>query len=805
MIYTSKKVDEWIVVDINTGDKIDIISSDSPMCPTKTQSNNLPNAFESTTKEYSSRNLLYLFKREYQISVYNSHTREKLLNFSYVDFSPSILSSIPQNMYELIHVTSSTNGKVETLDMTSGGDRFLWSHQFASPIISMYKLSEKSNFPVINRIPFTTIGGLFNVTNFFHHNSLFPSVYVGEIGRTKSFYALSAFVEYSQLRKDSLYLIEGPKNETSVSNNLGYYKYPELSTVYFNMIRKSELITAQPHSQPGKVIVQVVESVDRLNHSHRVHMDTYTSMVNYLVVVIICLVVCIVCLIVIPAIVAYRYFYRKSSSNSSKEMMYNQNIGKISYNSTDIIGRGCAGTCVYKGLFEKRQQVAVKRVIADCFQLANREIELLRKLQHPHLIRYFATERDHQFLYIAIELAELTLADYVEKRSSLEVFDQFNHVNIMYQSCLGLAHLHSLNIVHRDIKPQNILISIPIQPNNIRKVMISDFGVSKILNSESLTTDFSAGTEGWIAPEILKAKMNADKTSASKPNDIFSIGCLIYYTHTSGGHPFGNLLSRQSNIICGSYDLSEIDSENELPIYSLVKPMISNNPEDRPDIEVVIKHPYFWNGKQTLQFLQDVSDRIECENVDSKIIEVLENGGIDVCQGDWRRHLSIELQEDLKKFRSYKGSSVRELLRAIRNKRHHYYELDPQLQKSLGKLPEEFVTYFTSKFPRLIIHSYISMQMCRQENIFQHYYYSKNGNAFEFDSLPRSPIRWFEKLKEDESKGFVFKTVRKRGTNNKENKKQANEDKIDKSPVSLVKNKFNMDIINDINNAATSM
>ena len=792
MIYTSKKVDEWIVLDVVTGEKIDIISVDSPMCPTRPNSEHLPNSFDA--KNYNSRNMLYLFKSEYQISVFNAESREKLSNLTFVDFSPSIISSIPQSSYEFLHLTSSTNGKVATIDITKGANSFLWSQQFSSPIVAMYKMTENANFPVISRIPFLTIGGFVNVSNI-QHNSLFPSVYIGQLTQSKSLYALSALVDYNQIRKDSDFLIEGPKeNSPDEMSNLhlaGYYEYPKATEIKFNLIQKSELISSIINDVSKGIsptLGGVIPSVAGNNMAAQ--LDNYTSLLNNLIVLIICLIILV---IVVPFTITYHYLYKKETThntitNTTKALTPSMLIGKISYNTTDIIGRGCAGTCVYKGLFEGRQQVAVKRIVADCFQLANREIELLRKLQHPHLIRYFATENDNQFLYIAIELAELTLAEYIEiSKSDSDIEYQFNKTEILYQSCLGLAHLHSLNIVHRDIKPQNILISLPISPNKSRKIMISDFGVSKILNSESLTTEFSAGTEGWIAPEILKCKLNCENTKASKPNDIFSMGCLIFYTYTNGNHPFGNLLTRQSNIINGQEDLSAIKDEEHVAVYSLVETMIATDSQNRPPIESVVKHPFFWNSKQSLQFLQDISDRIESEkSIDSPIVGELEYGGLDVCCGDWRRHISIELQEDLRKFRNYKGSSVRDLLRAIRNKRHHYHELDQKLQSALGSIPNEFATYFTSKFPRLITHSYIAMQGCRHEDIFHNYYhYVKDCETnYKFKRLPKTGIRWFEKLKDEKSKAdyFVFdnsKSPRQRkynGTMNKQNIEKVDEE-----------------------------
>ena len=103
----------------------------------------------------------------------------------------------------------------------------------------------------------------------------------------------------------------------------------------------------------------------------------------------------------------------------------------------------------------------------------------------------------------------------------------------------------------------------------------------------------------------------------------------------------------------------------------------------------VLSHCLFWSNEKQLAFFQDVSDRIEKEPVTSSIVRALEQGSTSVVQGDWKNNITDDLRDgisiviyytdvnlivcnfvktDLRKFRSYHGSSVRDLLRAMRNK-----------------------------------------------------------------------------------------------------------------------------------------
>lgn len=121
-------------------------------------------------------------------------------------------------------------------------------------------------------------------------------------------------------------------------------------------------------------------------------------------------------------------------------------VGKIQFNSLEVLGKGCEGTFVFRGTFEKRD-VAVKRLLPECFTLAEREVSLLRESDaHENVVRYFCTEQDRQFKYIAVELCAATLQDYIEDGLGGKLREMITVLDVLQQATRGLMHLHSLNI-----------------------------------------------------------------------------------------------------------------------------------------------------------------------------------------------------------------------------------------------------------------------------------------------------------------------------------------------------------------------
>uniref|UniRef100_A0A671LQQ4 Serine/threonine-protein kinase/endoribonuclease IRE1 n=1 Tax=Sinocyclocheilus anshuiensis TaxID=1608454 RepID=A0A671LQQ4_9TELE len=741
VLYTGKKQDTWFVVDPQTGEKQTSLSTSSSasICP--------------------SAPLLYIGRTEYMITMYDTKTQELRWNATYNDYSAPLYDD-KKYEYKMSHFASSGDGLVVTVDRDSG--EVLWMQKFDSPVAGFYLWSQDS----LRRSPHLTVATetlrylTFTAENTQSHTmkwtyqftkenhstktQLFPTLYVGKTD--SHLYASTSLVHQGVAivpKGLTLARIEGPitagitmgngqpeceitpstdvKYPPGSSNSLqnqwlliGHHEEPPLAHTTMlrdfpeNLQRSGDVIPprgsgssfrspSHPVSPMPFIHLHVVQSLHYVIYFVKTHKVIF-------------------CIMFTQFIKDPTIFIICNGSDQTDVV----EVGKISFSPAEVLGHGTEGTFVFRGHFDSRR-VAVKRILPECVEFAEREVQLLRESdEHPNVIRYFCTERDRQFTYIAIELCAATLQQYVEDPSC--PYSDLNPVSLLDQTMCGLSHLHSLNIVHRDLKPRNILLSLPGALGRVRAV-ISDFGLCKKLpdgrHSFSLRSGIP-GTEGWIAPELL---INAPKGNPTSAVDIFSAGCVFYYVTSKGQHPFGDTLRRQANILSGVYNLDHFmeDIHEDVIGRDLIERMISAEPETRPSAASVLKHPFFWSPEKQLQFFQDVSDRIEKEPADSAIVARLENSGRSVVRTNWRMHISAPLQADLRKFRTYKGNSVRDLLRAMRNKKHHYHELPPEVQTALGEVPDGFVAYFTSRFPRLLLHTHSALSICATGSVHPHH------------------------------------------------------------------------------------
>ncbi|MEE0776404.1 MAG: Stk1 family PASTA domain-containing Ser/Thr kinase [Bacillota bacterium] len=200
-----------------------------------------------------------------------------------------------------------------------------------------------------------------------------------------------------------------------------------------------------------------------------------------------------------------------------------------------------------------------------------KEAQAVAALSHPNIVKVYdvgcSEEGEH---YLIMEYVEgRTLKEVIQKNGSLSVSASLDYVN---QILAGLRHAHSYGVIHRDIKPQNIMIT----PNNQVKIM--DFGLALNLSDSTMTYDSTVfGSVHYIAPEI------AQKGTGDARADIYSTGIVLYEMLTgelpfSGESPITIALQH----VEGKYaPVDEIDDDIPYEVARIVDKTMAVDPEER--------------------------------------------------------------------------------------------------------------------------------------------------------------------------------------------------------------------------------
>jgi serine/threonine protein kinase len=162
-----------------------------------------------------------------------------------------------------------------------------------------------------------------------------------------------------------------------------------------------------------------------------------------------------------------------------------------------------------------------------------REIEVLKKLDHPLIAKLLDYGEADWFLYYVMDWAEgPTLRQYIDKHGQAPVAEALKGGCEVLEAA---AHAHARGIVHRDVKPENILLTP-------KGAMLLDFGIARaIANSEAqrvTRSGFTVGTSAYMSPE------QAQGIRVDERSDIYSLGCVLYEALT-GRPPFSHPMEQQ--------------------------------------------------------------------------------------------------------------------------------------------------------------------------------------------------------------------------------------------------------------------
>src|SRR5690625_864023 len=154
----------------------------------------------------------------------------------------------------------------------------------------------------------------------------------------------------------------------------------------------------------------------------------------------------------------------------------------------------------------------------------DREAQAATSLSHPNIVNIYDVGEEDHILYMVMEYVDgMTLKEYIQQNGPLDVSKA---IAIMKQITSAITHAHENNIVHRDIKPQNILM------DTYGNVKVTDFGIAVALSATALTeTNSIFGSVHYLSPE------QARGGKATKKSDIYSLGIVLYELLT-GELPF---------------------------------------------------------------------------------------------------------------------------------------------------------------------------------------------------------------------------------------------------------------------------
>ncbi|XP_063060697.1 serine/threonine-protein kinase/endoribonuclease ire-1-like [Engraulis encrasicolus] len=254
-------------------------------------------------------------------------------------------------------------------------------------------------------------------------------------------------------------------------------------------------------------------------------------------------------------------------------------------------------TEVLLGLRGDGREVAIKRIEKSEDKKIHEEMKVLREKMYNsrHVVQYVDYTEDQEFAYIAMQLCEYNLEEYI-KADNMMTMDKKR--NIVKEFLMGLKELHDGKTIQRDIKPSNVLI------DKDGCVRLADFGISRTLDPDQSTIETDkAGTKCWEATEIVAKSVG---WRYKRSTDIQVAGMLVYYILSGGHHPFGDDFHCQANIADGKYSLDPLmDEEAKDLVESMINPF---NPKLRPRIYDILEHPFFWDENRHRTFLKAVGE-----------------------------------------------------------------------------------------------------------------------------------------------------------------------------------------------------
>jgi tRNA A-37 threonylcarbamoyl transferase component Bud32 len=245
-------------------------------------------------------------------------------------------------------------------------------------------------------------------------------------------------------------------------------------------------------------------------------------------------------------------------------------------------GFGSVSRGSYRG-----QEVAVKRLLSqymsdDMHQEFEREVMFVKDMRHPNIVQFIGASNVKEHLAIVIEYAPMGSLFSVMQKNKLT---NSMKIIILLEIAKALQFLHLNRIIHRDIKPQNILV-FSLQPKTPVHIKLTDFGTSRFISEDVMTVTKNVGTISYMAPEALGKNPRIDQSA-----DVYSFAILMWEVMYEQ-QPFSEF-EWQSDIEMHIKSGKRLDLERktevQLEIVELIKDCWHQDPAQRPLVNNVVQ------------------------------------------------------------------------------------------------------------------------------------------------------------------------------------------------------------------------